>query len=247
MFMNKLFFIPLIFLLVAPLRAQVEVYLTYDDYQNHVFTPYTKVQKFGYDLKGRDQGTGFIKVEDDAGKSTFLYCDKFWGFKYKEILFRNCSDKYATKAETYVTVALLSSGKICYYLIGDVVIDMLNAGKTEYKNNSFYSAPAFFSRDIESEIYYSKNILNVLFKEPGFEQILTCFLDKYKGTYMEKKINKNYISPEGNEIDRGVKLICWYVNNLFEKETARFQPHGVYFDKEMVRDLESCVKAFNGK
>lgn len=156
----------------ATLKAQVEVYRTYEDYQNGVSESY---ELYGGSMHMGGRASLFFYKND---KKTTIKCKEMWGFKYKDVLFRN---DVVNSHPTRVVI----EGKVVYYENGFAHLEMLKYNKKEgkYELGRF----CYLSKDLNSEIIpipaHDKDYLKAMkpFKAqyPEFQSMYECIEKEY--------------------------------------------------------------------
>jgi hypothetical protein len=116
-------------------------------------------------------------------KKEHFYSNDFWGFKFKDILFRSFKFKMKQQKngkESYGYMALVSQGKIVYWENGLAILDILTSDKTPKKGflydqacNGLYG----LSKDVESEIYSAR--FNEFFRKyPEYKAMPADYAEK---------------------------------------------------------------------
>ncbi|MFN8259828.1 MAG: hypothetical protein U0X41_02705 [Chitinophagales bacterium] len=128
-------------LAIISVKAQVEVYKTYEDYKNNIYTHYADYKKSKVAASGAD----YIFIDDKSAEVS-INTNTIWGFKYKDVLFR------IFKLSAYApAAAVINVGKVVYYENGDAYLKSLKNNREDVKLNLGLSY--FFSATLESEVY----------------------------------------------------------------------------------------------
>lgn len=178
--LRNLFVLALTVLFNLNLHAQFVVYKSYEDYTEEKGTSYEDY----LDYRGMEKVTLILKQGNEKVK---LDCEDFWGFTYKDKLFR------VTKDEA-IPVCLLNNGKIYYYENGIVYLEALkkNPGSVELQNMADYF---FFSVDLKSDIIDLPILLSKKpFKEfksahPEYNSLFDCI-----ASYMDPGIIRSCVN-----------------------------------------------------
>lgn len=126
-----------LFMAAVANAEQILIYKTYQDYKNN--TPTTidgDIDGFPDSSPALVYKSG-IRIKSNGKKEDYR-CSDFWGFKFKDVLFRcfKFNLKYSKNGQTsYGFMALVSEGKICYWENGIAIIDILNSTKEKKKGN----------------------------------------------------------------------------------------------------------------
>ena len=114
----------------------VIVYKTYDDYKNKKGIVYDELKTYG------NTGRFTMKVAKDGTKVKYSWKD-FWGFSYKNKLFRSTSI-------SGIVMLVMDGKKILYYENGLAHLAMLYSDSS---SGGASGSVCFFSKTIISEIY----------------------------------------------------------------------------------------------
>lgn len=171
---TKAIIILLVMVISNQTHAQIEVYRTFEDYQNGVS------EKFDtYRGAGHSSGRVFLMFYNEMEKKKKnVKCKEMWGFKYNGALFRN---------EIFVgqPARVIIAGDIIYYENGIAHLDMIRYNKNEGEFS--LGAYCYLSKDLNSKMIalsitdenHEKSFAEFKEQFPEFEDIYECMGKDY--------------------------------------------------------------------
>jgi hypothetical protein len=181
--LKKIYFLFAFAFTTQNLTAQTGIYKTYEDYKSGNIELIENVTNVWW--KGGFGRTVVFEIKDKKSKKYKL--KEFWGFTYKNHLFRSMLAGYTE------LVCVLDSGKMILYTHGGAQLTLLKEGSNfGFIENG--SAECFLSLDYSSEIFhthwnsYSSKIYPKKFRKryeqfvenyPQFQTMYDCIGDTY--------------------------------------------------------------------
>ncbi len=162
-------------------NAQVELYYSHEDYSSKNGQVLAE-GVFGYVYVGK-KVTCFIKDRTTKEK---IECNKLWGFKYKDALFR------IYKIESF-PVMLVREGKFCYYENGEAHINRLDNENSKSSTVSYkFGDACYLSQSLESNIYATEGAGYIRFKKlyPEYQKLYECLKETPYGHLNESTMRE---------------------------------------------------------
>jgi len=167
--MKKMILTSAVMLACLAISAQVKLYKTYEDFVNE------RAETFDNEYIGWKESTfGMaIKFKNDEGQLVKYKIKDFWGFVYKDHLFRSVGSELAMLQDT---------GKIYYYMNGFAALDLISRPE---QHSGYFAAGetyCFTSADsVNADIYrmpispIDKRDYKALKKDhPEFNELFDC-------------------------------------------------------------------------
>jgi hypothetical protein len=174
----KTFLFSMFVFIAAQLRAQIELYKTYDDYVGNKAITYPDFRS-----KMIYADNAYLHVKDASGQNVKIDMKSYWGFRYKNQVFRISRNN--------IPFRLVAGGKICYYENGLAYISALLKDKTTGGYCSMDGKFAF-SKTLESPMAVDLLIEDAVMplheffaNNPEYNSLFTC-LQSYKPDYVQK-------------------------------------------------------------